>query len=253
MPAQEPPPEGSSSPEFEAALTEPNKFRHRARRALRTYFAKRRSPRFFLALIIILTGLAGLGLSHLMLDFGWTLMAVRYPVSLLGAYALFLILIRLWAAWERRRFRPGDPTLRDAWKSDGRPETSALPGSDSRWWEWLDFSPDIGLDDGCLPALLIGAVVGLGLIIFAAIGAAPVLIAEVFIDVALAGLLYRHLREAAAEHWLGTAIRKTYGHVFGAIILLAIIGYCLDIMAPDSDSIGKALREIYHGPKAPQD
>jgi len=66
----------------------------------------------------------------------------------------------------------------------------------------------------------------------------------------LAGLLYRHLREAAAEHWLGTAIRKTFAHVLGSIVLVAIVGYCLDIMAPDSDSIGKALREIYNGPSS---
>lgn len=61
----------------------------------------------------------------------------------------------------------------------------------------------------------------------------------------LTGLLYRRLRMAAMEHWLGTAIRRTWLHVLGAALLLSIVGACLDVMAPRSDSLGKAVKEMF--------
>jgi hypothetical protein len=68
--------------------------------------------------------------------------------------------------------------------------------------------------------------------------------AEVFVDFELAGLLYRRLSIATREHWLGTAIRKTWLYVLGAALLLSRVRACLDVMAPQSDSMVKAIQEI---------
>jgi hypothetical protein len=104
-------------------------------------------------------------------------MWLRYPVAVIGACLIFLLLMRL----------------------------------------WVDLPNGFDFDDGegCLLALLVGVVAGLFLLLFAAFAGAPVLLAEVFIDARLTGVLYRRLKIAAQEHWLGTAIRRTWGFVLG--------------------------------------
>jgi hypothetical protein len=221
----------------------PERLKERAKRGLRRYFEKKRSPRFMLSLVIMLTGIAGFGISFVLLKAGVTGMWLRYPISVLGAYGVFLGLIRLWVEIEKRHINPEDPDIKAALEADDEPAPLSGRRDDTSWLDWLDLSS--GLDaEGCLPTLLIGAVIGLVVLLISIIGAAPVLIAEVFIDVALAGLLYRRLRIAANEHWLGTAIRRTWAYVVGAALLLSLVGLCLDQMAPGSDTAGKAVREI---------
>jgi hypothetical protein len=220
-----------------------DRLKAKAKRALRRYFEKKRSPRFMLSLVILVTGLVGFGLSYGLLKAGLTGMWLRYPLSVLGSYAVFLGLIRLWVEIEKRNIDPNDPEILEVLKNNVAPESDYRESKDSGWLDWLDIPS--GIDgDGFFPIVLIAAVIGLLAILISIIGAAPVLIAEVFIDVALASLLYRHLRVAANEHWLGTAIRKTWGYVLGAALLLSIAGFCLDQMAPGADSAGKAIRQI---------
>ncbi|MGB9130283.1 MAG: hypothetical protein WCB97_11585 [Thiobacillus sp.] len=52
-------------------------------------------PRVQMSLIVGLTGAAGLLFSFLMLDAGMTSMALRYPLALLAAYGVFLLLLWL--------------------------------------------------------------------------------------------------------------------------------------------------------------
>lgn len=199
-----------------------------------------------LTVVIVLTGLVGFGISAVLLKSGLTAMSIRYPLSVLGAYAVFLGLIRLWAEFERRRFDPEDPVILGAFEEADEPVKPSLDKSDSRWWDWLDVGGDfLPSDEGCLPALLIGAIIGLLALLVVAIGAAPVLIAEVFIDVVLAGILYRRLKLAQSEHWLSSAIQKTWIYVLGSAALLALIGWCLDTLAIDSDTMGKAVKELW--------
>lgn len=219
--------------------------KRRALRALRSYFERRRSPKTTLAAIVAITGLAGFGFSAGLLKLGLVSMWARYPLSVLGAYAVFLGLVRLWVEIERNKIDPDDPEIVAAPENSGENRGKApIYPSERSWLDWLDLTPDFG-SDGCLPAIFLAAIAGLAAVLIAAVGAAPVLLAEVFLDVALAGLLYRRLKSAARGNWLGTAIGKTWLYVLGAAALLAIAGGCLDLMAPGSDSMGKALKEIW--------
>lgn len=220
-----------------------DRLKERAKRGLRRYFEKRRSPRFMLSLVIMLTAIAGFGISFGLLKAGVDGMWLRYPISVLGAYGIFLGLIRLWVEVEKRNIDPEDPEIKAALEADDEPAPISSKLDGGGWLDWLDIPSGIDAD-GCLPFLLIGAVIGLLAILISIIGAAPVLIAEVFIDVALAGLLYRRLCIAANEHWLGTAIRRTWGYVVGVALLLSLAGFCLDQMAPGADSAGRAIQEI---------
>ena len=92
---------------------------------------------------------------------------------------------------------------------------------------------------GALVLILLAAiVVGLVAVLVFVVTSAPALLAEVFIDAFVLSVLYRRLRIAAKEHWLGTAIRKTILQACMFALLLSFAGWCLEFLAPGSHSIG---------------
>lgn len=199
-----------------------------------------------LSVIVLITALSGLGLSAALLKLGLGAMWARYPLALVGAYAVFLALLRLWAEVEKRRMRPEDLDLDTA---TDEPEQVVSRESRMSWLDWLNFSD---FDSG-LFALLLAGLLGLLAVVVALIGAAPILMAEIFLDALLASLLFRRLKMPTTEHWLGAAIRKTAGHMVVAVVLLSLVGFCLDLLAPSADSIGPAIREIFRlSPKGVQ-
>ncbi len=216
----------------------------RLQAALERYFGTKRSPRLGLSIVLILTAGAGFGISRGLHHLGLEAMWARYPLSVLLAYVAFLGFLRVWVAYEQARFDPQDPVLLQALKSSPRPKLENSPGRRESWLDWLDI-PSFDFGEGCLPMLLVAAVAGLAGLFVAALGVAPLLIAELFIDIALAGLLYRRLRTAANEHWLGTAIRRTWPFVIGAALLMSLLGFCLDQLAPHADSMGPAIKEMF--------
>lgn len=218
--------------------------RRRAIRGLSEYLRRRSFPRLALGIVLALTGLAGFGISFLLLKAGVGDMWLRYPVAVLGAYGIFLLLMRAWVEVEQMQINPQDPELLEAIEK-GAPEPPAKIRADGTWLDWLDVpGADLFDAEGCLPVILIGVVIAmLGLVIMALIGA-PVLLAEVLIDLLLAGMLYRRLKRAADEHWLGTCIRKTWGFVFCTALLLCVAGLVLSSAAPEAQSIGPAIKKL---------
>jgi len=55
---------------------------------------------------------------------------------------------------------------------------------------------------------------------------------------------------AAKEHWLGTAIRKTWPAVICTVIFLSLGGFYLSLKAPDAKTLGTALQQIWKQPEA---
>jgi len=145
---------------------------------------------------------------------------------------VFLLLLRIWVEIERARFDPAEVVIEEV-----------APRSEKKENPWLDAIqiPDIPDSDGCLPLIALGVVLGLIVLLVIALAGAPILIAEVFIDAFLVGVLYRRLRIPADEHWLGAAIRRTWPFVLGTAVLLGIGGWSLSAMAPGSQTIGEAL------------
>lgn len=223
------------------------KWRERARRALEQYFEKRSSPRLILSLVLVLTGLASLVVSLELLRAGLVEMWVRYPIAVLAGYGVFIGLLRLWLEFERSRFNPradevenavAPPPLRlseSAWEERR---------SRTRWYDYLDFPDVFDLDEGCAVMFLLGILVALiGLAVFAVLSAQAFL-AEVFLDAFIVSVFYRRLRIAAREHWLGTAVRKTWVLALITAALLSMAGWALERAAPGSHSIGPALEKI---------
>lgn len=220
-----------------------------ARATLRRYFQKRSAPRTIVSLLLILTGFFAFLVSYASLHFGLTQMWIRYPVALLAGYAFFLGLLRVWVELERSRFNPDAAEIR-AFVEEERRSAKTLPGEYNRrssWLDYLDVPNVLDWDEGCLPALLAVVVIGLVAILVLAVAAMPALLAEVFVDVFIVSVFYRRLRLAAQEHWLGTALRKTWWLALIAAALLSLAGWGLETAAPGCHSIGPAIEKILHG------
>lgn len=73
---------------------------------------------------------------------------------------------------------------------------------------------------------------------------APLLLAEVLFDAALAAGLYRRLRDVRGEHWLRTAVRRTAAPFAALAIVLALAGGVLQHLAPEARSIGEVFEML---------
>lgn len=211
--------------------------------------------------IVTATGLTGLGASIGLLALGVTSMPVRYALAVLVAYAVFLLLVRLWAS---RRLDADE--FADVPDVGGGPEDGPTFGGGSfggggagRSWDGDALGPevptaseapaapslsgvDVDLDDAWIPvvvvALLAGGVLAAAYVVYAA----PVLLAEILLDVALVSGLYRRLRRIEARSWLTTAIRHTWVPVTLVVLLVVAIGFVIQHQMPQADSIGDFFR-----------
>lgn len=220
------------------------KERAKALRGLRIYFAHRRWPRMTMSVIVAASGGAGFVASFAMLRAGLHSMALRYPLAVLGAWAVFLLLMWAWAQAERRWFLPQDELERMLGLPDpGTRDDPSLEPS-SRWWDRLDLA-DIGkFDDaeGCLGGMVVLALLALAVVtvagVISIVAAAPALIAEVFLDAVLATALYRRIRHVDDRWWLGGAVAQTAGPVAWTALLLAALGLVFASIAPGARSVG---------------
>ena len=230
-------------------MNEKIKWRTRAKRALETYFQKRRFLRFTISGLLIVAGLFGFLVSVVLLRYNVDQMWVRYPISVLAAYGFFLGLIRIWVEVEKARFDPNVAEIQETLSAATKPEKKwEYSRRKDSWWDWLDI-PDFGLDfdDGCLVGILLGVLIGLIALVCFVILSAPGLLVEVFLDAFLVSALYRRFRIAAKEHWLGTAVRKTWMSAVATAALLGLAGWCLQELAPGTRSIGPAVEQILRG------
>jgi len=202
------------------------------------------SPRLQMALIAALTGASGLLASYVLRIAGLSSMAVRYPLAVAIAYAAFLFFLWCWLRWGDGNGDAEDFDVVDAATevSYGN-SSSASPVADVSDGGGVDL--DVGDGEGAIIGVVI--VAGIALLtalfaVFSIVSMAPVLFAELLVDAALAGGLYRHVRGIdRGRHWLTTAIART-GWRFGAVaVVAAAAGWLIARAVPGADSIGALL------------
>ena len=244
---------------------------------LRGDLLRRSWPRLQMSLLVSLTGGAGLLASFLMLHAGLSSMALRYPLALMMAYTVFLLLLWLWLRTRAEDWAdlpdpgfdislPGGRTLPN-WPSGGGgdfggggasasfdapvPTPSLTPSGPTGL---LDSTTD-GLADGlgsagdvldadelAIPLLVLALAVGLALSSLYVIYSAPTLFAELLLDGALTATLYRRIRSIERRHWVATAVRRTVWPFALTALLLAAVGWGLQSLTPQAHTLGEAIR-----------
>jgi hypothetical protein len=234
--------------------------RHGEVRRVSRMIERLESPRLQMAVIVALTGAAGLAASWLMLKGGLAAMWLRYPLAVAIAYAVFLFLLWLWLRAAERSHEERDEYAADAAdvtvdaSFDAIDTFSGSGGSNSSSdSSGPDFDLDVGgvdLDEGAPIALVIAIVVGVATIVFSAcwamfaiVGAAPVLLAEILVDAALARGLYLRVRTIDQDqHWLRTAVKRTVWRFASVAVAFGCIGALIAWFVPGADSIGDLAR-----------
>jgi hypothetical protein len=104
--------------------------------------------------------------------------------------------------------------------------------------------PDVDLDEGLvvvLPIVLIVSAVSAALL---CVWGAPVLLAEVLLDVMLVSGLYRRLRTLEPRSWLATAVRRTWAPVVMVALVTTLAAAGIEWAVPNADSIGDVFRPV---------
>ncbi|WP_313912636.1 hypothetical protein [Tahibacter sp.] len=207
------------------------------------------SPRLAMGVIAALTAASGLLASYLLLWAGLASMLLRYPLSVAIAYVAFLFFLWCWLHWERRDHDAHEDAADLALDIADQGSTNAyepVSAHDSSVPDTGDTGLDLPDGEGAFIGLAIVAAVALFAAIFAAfsiISVAPVLFAELLVDVALAGGLYRHVRGIDRErYWLKTALARTFWRFTGVAALAAAAGWAIAFFVPGADSVGDLLR-----------
>lgn len=222
---------------------------------------RRSLPRFQVALILLFTGLVGFLTSFSLLHLGISWMWLRYPIAILVAYCVFLLLLRLWLWLQRHSLNVDLPDV-DFCFSDASRAGKDLQfggagdfgggGAGGSWGASVSPCPsvsggdsvtgslgfDLDLEEGWLVVLAIVALIG-GLVASVyLIYIAPALLAEILVDGALVAGLYKRVKKIEQRHWLRAAVRRTVLPAFLAATFFTVAGYAMQKAVPAAYSIG---------------
>jgi hypothetical protein len=153
-------------------------------------------------------------------------MPLRYGLSFLVSYLVFVACVRVWADFMRAE-RGGNG--------------------------WGGFDLPVADGEGCVIVL---ACLLLGLLlagVFALTGGLPLLL-EVAFEVVFAGVIVKRLsRRQEVGSWLAALLRHTWLHALVAWLVLVMVAGWLQHQAPETKTFAAAAKAIWvksHGPKA---
>lgn len=224
-------------------------------------------PRLQMAVIVMVTAVAGLLAAHLLRLGGVDTMLLRYPLAVLLAYLTFLLLMWLWL--HLRRHDVAEAVINSG-GSGGSSSPSAGPqwggqggqtgggGASASWAPAAGSSAGTPGSDGSLLDLADGdagvpvmAVVGVlaiaaGTLVAASwvIWSAPVLMAELLVDTAIAGGLYRRMQGMRAQGWWRLCLAHTFWPLIGVLVFSAGLGWVAQEIAPHADTLADVLQTV---------
>jgi hypothetical protein len=170
----------------------------------------------------------------------------RYALAGLGAYGVFLLLLRLWLHLQQ----PRESVLRELHIRDGLDiggdaaeiTLEALSSVDHVSPSKSQVAGSLDLEELGLLILAIVAA-GLGLVVCGyVIWTAPALLAELLVDSFLMAGVYRGLRKQDPSHWWQGAFRKTWLSATTVIFFFSVVGLALQAAVPEAQSIGAVVR-----------
>lgn len=225
-------------------------------------------PRLQMALIVALTGAAGFLASHLLRLAGIDAMPLRYPMAVLLAYGVFLLLMWIWIRWRWDNVLDG--LSPDVGSGSPSPRGSAVEppwsgvggrsgggGASASWNESARVNGDdagelpltgLAEDEAGLPLLAILGLVALVATVLLAsvwiVWSAPVLMAELLVDAAIAGGLYRRMQGMREQGWWRVCVTHTIWPLLGLLVFFTVVGWLAQELAPGAVSLAQAFRAL---------
>jgi hypothetical protein len=231
-------------------------------------------PRFHMALILSLAAVGAFLTSASLVALGIDSMAVRYALAVVGGYFFFLTFVRVWIAYQTRNWSFGRRTQqRQPERSQSLdighmdlPDLSALGSADAGFsggggafggaGASGSFGGEVttgGSSSSALDAVsggdgegmaiviaalaLLGGLIALGFVVYSS----PILLAEVLLDVAVVGALYRKNQRHERGHWAAGVLRRTYKPALVLTIFAVIFGAAIQSLAPEEHTLGAVL------------
>lgn len=107
----------------------------------------------------------------------------------------------------------------------------------------------VGSADEGLPIVIailavLGGLIALGVVVYSS----PILFAEVLLDVAVAGALYKRNKRHQRGHWAAGVLKRTYKPVLVLAVFASVFGFAIQSLAPSEQTLGAVLRA--HAAKA---
>lgn len=196
-------------------------------------------PRIEVSIILLFTSLAGFLTSFSLLQWGVSSMTLRYPTAISVAYAVFLLLLRVWLRLKESGISSGldfdIPINFDS--SDSSRENGNLDLSVDSVFDGGGF--DFDLEELWLVILAVVAIIGGLLAALYIIYIAPILLAEILVDGVLIGGLYKSLKGVEPTHWLQTAVKRTIIPAILAALFFTAAGFAMQKVVPQARSIGE--------------
>lgn len=236
-------------------------------------------PRVQISVILGFTAVAAFAVSVILIRFGVTSMALRYPFAVVASYLAFLLLLRLWIWLQSESssnsanidipvdiyipnvnvgstapdggFSTGDggdfagAGAGGGWSSNEAPApSSAVLFADTKASGSSSAGSggfDFDLDDGIALLVIALVIVSIFSALIYVVYIAPILLAELVVDAAVVSSFYRPVRNIERRYWLTTALRKTAVPAIIVVILVACAGMAMHAAEPEAITIGQFL------------
>lgn len=233
-------------------------------------------PRLHMVLILALAAVGAFLTSASLVSLGLNSMALRYALAMVGGYLFFLSFVRVWIAYQTRNWSFGRRAREDRSRTldvDGSfelPDLSALGHSSSSAEASIsggggafggggasgsfdggtttegsssDVLDRVSVDDGegilivVAAVALLGGVVALAFVVYSS----PILLAEVLLDVAVVGAVYRKNQRHERGHWAAGVLGRTYKPGLVLVVFAAVFGFAMQSLAPEQHTLGAVL------------
>lgn len=243
------------------------------RKAFIGKLTKKFSLRIHMTLILTATVMAGASASKLMLLSGINNPAIRYPLTVLIAYLIFFIAVKIWlkiitagsiiqvsnsnattdfpsdislpgiTASGPDTVSGGGGTFSGAGASASFDDSPSIPASSSGASSSIDFDVDeIGVVVLLiLLALLVAAVLGAGVYL---VYNAPAILSEVAFDSFLALSLTKKTKTIRDNNWIGSIFRGTWKQFALILTVTSLTGFAMRIFYPEITKLSELFKIV---------
>ena len=232
-------------------------------------------PRLHMVLILSLAAVGAFLSSASLVALGVESMAARYALAVVGGYLFFLASVRVWIAYQTRNWSFGRGAEQEPRRARSRsldpgtidlPDLSALSSADAGFsggggefggaGASGSFDGEVTAGGSSSSALdgvsggdgegvaiviavlaLLGGLIALGFVVYSS----PILLAEVLLDVAVVGALYRKNQRHERGHWAAGVLGRTYKPALVLAIFATIFGAAMQSLAPEQHTLGAVL------------